>query len=327
MCRMMLWVCFALVSSANLAAQISLPEVQPDWQLPYVVTEREIVYADTRGTWLRDSSGEDKLLLGGGRGFPPVVTEGRIYATNLKGDLLAWDRSTRQVLWSHNFEGWVFPPLLIHDSLFVSGQMHRLFQLNAATGKIEASVELNNEAIYQPVVWRDGQLAVGIYSRYWQVIKRDPLSLGERIEVPEPPKTATSDGLFLAQFGSVYQLQADGSFTRSIEGGSPVRWLKISEGQLYWSTGRRLWRKKGAGIDCLETEAGITHLGIQENGYRIQTTNFYGTSTVSSVSHTRGFSPLNKDKEYNDEKNSDRPDRDIGQQSYDVYPCRTLRDQ
>jgi outer membrane protein assembly factor BamB len=302
--------------------------VQSDWQLPYTITDEYVVYADTRGTFMRYSDGSEQALLNGGRSFPPVVTEDRIYATNLQGDLLAWNRNDHQLSWQLQFEGWVFPPLVIEGSLFVGGQEHVLYRIDAGTGVIEESVALDNEAIFSPVEWRSGTIAVGVYARSWQVIGLNPLRLIRRINVPQPPLTATRDGYFLAQTGALFRQLPDGSFKQAVAAQGFVRWLDFRQGQLHWSTGRRLWRVGDDGIECLVSMQDINHPNYFVREQKAQPTVINETPRLIAFLDTDSWGSLSDDQqkqENSDENNMDRLDRDTDQHPVDRRTCRTLR--
>jgi hypothetical protein len=317
----------ALVLLGSLAAQTP-PEVQSDWQLPYRITPEYVVYADTRGTFMRYPDGSEQALLTGGRSFPPVVTEDRIYATSLQGDLLAWDRHEHQVSWQLTFEGWVFPPLVLDDSLFVGGQEHILHRIDAATGVIEESVTLDSEAIFSPVKWRNDTIAVGMYARSWQVIALDPLRLMQRIDVPQPPLAATPDGYFLAQTGTLFRQHPDGAFDQAVTAQGFVRWFEFRGGQLYWSTGHRLWRINEDGIECLVATQDITHSDFFVRKQKAQSTDSDEAPLVISLSDSWGsFSENQQEQEKSDEKDIGRPNGNTDQHPVDQRTCRTLRQQ
>lgn len=320
----MLRYCLLILACSGLSAA-ELPEVAPDWQLPYFQGDALTVHADSRGTTIRYSDGGTHTLLSGSRGFPPVVTQEHIYATNTDGDLLAWNRADREIAWQRRFEGWIFPPLPRGGALYLAGQAHRLYRLDAATGTTEASLALTNEAIYSPVAWDGNRIAIGVYSRAWLVIDGESLDVVERFDTPEPAISALPPGLFLAQNGSVYQRTAAGTFDALLDGPGPVRWLDRRDRELLWTTDRRVWRAAGTGVRCREADHPVTFLGPLDTGYRVQTTNPYGTSGTVRLSELWAMPNDTHDKENRNEKIVDRViSGDHGRHAV-VRPCRTLR--
>lgn len=324
------WIhcCFCLLSTGILAAEAPLPDVEPDWQLPYTTSDDLVAYADTRGTYIRYTDGNNYTLLSDGRGFPPVVTEHYIYATSLNGSLLAWDRSQRETLWHRRFESWVFPPLAIGEELYLAGQASELLKLDAKTGITLASVPLTNEAIFSPVNWNDGQIGVGTYARLWQVVELNPFRLAEEFEVPEPPITATPDGRFLSQFGSLHQRLRDGNFVKLVEGNNSVSWFDNRGYQLYWAGGSRLWSSSLEGLRCLEANAPFTHIGFNEHRYRLQNADVSTTSpNLMSPWHWDNTPIEQEEKETNDDKeNVNWPQHFADRQHGVNVACRALRD-
>lgn len=329
------WIrcCFCLLSTFlstySWAAEPPLPEVAPDWQLPYTVNDELIAYADTRGTHVRTTNGNNYLLLNDGRGFPPVVTEHYIYATSVNGSLLAWDRSQRETLWHRHFDSWVFPPLVIGEELYLAGQASELLKLNAKTGVTLASVALPNEAIYSPVNWNDGQVGVGTYARQWQVIERDPFRQIEQFEVPEPPISATPDGRFLSQSGNLHRRLHDDTFVQLVDGKNSVAWFDNRGHQLYWASGFRLWNSSLNDQKCLEASAPFTHVIRGENDYLLQVTNNHTILHTPMPSwHRDNTVNEEQERENNDDKaNVNRHQRSAHRQHGVNNTCGALRDQ
>lgn len=324
------WIhcCFCLLSSSIWAEEATLPDVKPDWQLPYTTTDDFVVYADTRGTHVRYTDGNSYTLLNDGRGFSPVVTEHYIYATSLNGSLLAWDRSQRETLWHRRFDSWVFPPLIIGEDLYLAGQASDLLKLNSKTGVTLDSVPLTNEAIFSPVNWGDGQIGVGAYARLWHVVELNPFQQVEQFEVPEPPITATPDGRFLSQFGNLYQRLRDGHFTQLVEGNNSVSWFDTRGYQLYWAGGSRLWSSGLDGLKCLEANSPFTHIGFDEHRYRLQTADVSTTSPTPMSSWHWDNTPIEQEeKETNDDKeNANWSEHSADRQHGIDVTCRALRD-
>jgi len=315
------WLAFIGWFGVSISALSAPANIASDWQLPFVETEQIRAFADTSGTVIEYDDGASFRLHAGHRGFPPVHEPPYLYATGLDGQLTAWHLERREAVWSRQFEGWVFPPLFSEGALYLSGQPHRLFKLDARTGATLASTALPNEAIYSPVSWRSGRIGVGVYARYWLVLDANDLSEKERITPPQPPITASPDGTFLSHGGHLFQQRADGHFVRIHDGKSPVDWFRTTDGNLLWASGNRLLRFENQVLACLQAGAPIVHRQEGSDRDRITVTNFNGTSWTLQVSQYWGNPDLHYDKENNDEKMVSTHDVSTDRQYDQLRPC------
>ena len=297
-----LWILLMSLGGLLLALPAVSSDIGRDWQLPFVETDTFRAFANTSATVIEYNDGETVRLHAGKRGFPPVYEPPLLFATGLDGQVSAWHVEERRLVWHRQFEGWIFPPLVVGQAVYLTGQPHRLFKLDRDSGSTLASAPLPNEAIYSPLSWRDGHIAVGVYARTWLVLEADTLSETQRYPVPAPAITASPEGFYLSHNGHLYQRLENGEFEQQHTGMSPVRWFKTTDDGFYWSGDRHFLHLKGDRLRCLYIGAQVVHRASVSNQDRIIITNFNGTYRTLQVSQNWGNPDLQADKENNDEK-------------------------
>lgn len=312
-----------LVGLGNLLIVVtaSAAGIDRDWQLPYVDTDAFIAFADSRGTVIEYSDGESVRLHTGRRGFPPVHEPPMLYVTGLDGRVSAWHLEERRVLWQRRFEGWIFPPLVRDEAIYVAGQPHRLFKLDRDDGSTLASVPLPNEAVYSPVSWRDGRIGVGVYARMWLTLEPDGLQETQRFLLPAPAITASPDGYFLSQNGDLHKRRNDGNFELLRRGQAPVDWFQTTHGQLNWASGDRFLRLQDNRLSCLASGAPIVHWRSGIGREWLTVTNFNGTYRMLQVSQDWGNPDLQTDKENTNEKMVDANRHATDRHHDQLRPC------
>jgi len=299
--RSRLWMLLVSLFGAPMASSAPL-QIGSDWQLPYVETNEFRAFADTSGTIIEYSDGESIELHAGSRGFPPVYQAPLLFATSLDGRVSAWHLEERRLIWQRQFEGWLFPPLVRRDVIFLAGQSHQLFKLDLTSGATLASVPLPNEAIYSPLSWLEGGIAVSVYARTFLILESETLSEKNRYLLPAPAITASPYGYYLIQNGDLYQRRDNGEFDLRHTGESQVRWHQVSDDGLYWAGDLhflRLWENH---LTCLNVGVQVVHRQQNHNKKRITVRDPDGTYRTLRLLQDWGNLNQETVKENNNEK-------------------------
>ncbi|GGX70880.1 hypothetical protein [Saccharospirillum salsuginis] len=318
----LLLLCLLIGPGSLIAPAVaSPPDVGRDWQLPFVVTDDFLAFADTTGTVIEYTDGESVRLHAGHRGFPPVHEPPLLFATGVDGRVSAWHLEERRLLWQRRFEGWMFPPLVQDEAIFISGQPHRLFKLDRDSGSTLATAPLPNEAVYSPLSWRDGRIAIGVYARHWLVLEPEHLRETDRYRLPAPAITASPDGFYLSQNGHLHRRLNTGEFELRRQGKSPVRWFQRVGDELSWADDGHWLNVNNRRLRCLDTGAPVVHWQPGSNRDRITITHFNGTSRTLLLSDQWGNPDLQADKENTNEKMVDANQLSTDRHHDQLRPC------
>jgi outer membrane protein assembly factor BamB len=141
----------------------------------------------------------------------PVVDQGRVYAIGKGGRMVALELVTGQRLWELNIAG-IATPWIAGDWLFVTTDDARLLCIQASTGKLRWSAQLQrwrkpDKKIGQ-IIWTAPVLAGGriiIANSEGQVVNVDPSTgrVGGKIDIKEPvylPPIVANNMLYVLDF-------------------------------------------------------------------------------------------------------------------------------
>lgn len=96
--------------------------------------------------------------------FSPIVAGGTVYAASQSGVLRALVARDGSRIWSHRFEGWVYPPAFDRGMLVLGGSSGRLYGVDADSAEVAWSRPVSQELVYRPVRASPGVVLVTTFA-------------------------------------------------------------------------------------------------------------------------------------------------------------------
>lgn len=151
--------------------------------------------------------------------FSPVVVGESVYLSGEDGSLRSLNASTGEVLWSRRFSGWLYPPAVSGEVLVVAGQAHRLTALAVVDGTPVWERSLPHEPVFRPVLVAEDLVVVTTFAA--DILAFDGRSGDLRWSARDS----------MANFSP--QIHGDRLYFRTMDGGLRVR--QTEDGELSWS--------------------------------------------------------------------------------------------
>jgi outer membrane protein assembly factor BamB len=95
--------------------------------------------------------------------YSPNIEGAYLYVAGPQGQLQKYRADSGELIWTNDYEGWVYPPVVIDGRVIAGGKAHVLLGVDAADGRVLWQRNTGQELVYRPVAAQGSTVVIATY--------------------------------------------------------------------------------------------------------------------------------------------------------------------